>query len=96
MPQGTWLGPYVFLVLIDDLHKILDKFKFVDDVTMVEIIDQTAASSQMQTATNQLAAWSERNFLNVNTRKTKAMLLGPILLSPLSQIAINNGVQSFN
>jgi hypothetical protein len=42
------------LVLIDDLHTILDTFKFVDDVTMVEIIDQTAASSPMQTATNQL------------------------------------------
>jgi hypothetical protein len=47
MPQGTWLGPYVFLVLIDDLHTILDTFKFVDDATMVEIIDQTAARSQM-------------------------------------------------
>jgi len=31
MPQGTWFGPYIFLMLIDDMHTMLDTFKFVDD-----------------------------------------------------------------
>ena len=34
MPQGTWFGPYVFLMLIDDLQTMLNTFKFVDDVTL--------------------------------------------------------------
>jgi hypothetical protein len=33
MPQGTWLDPYVFLMLINDLETDLPTFKFVDDVT---------------------------------------------------------------
>jgi Reverse transcriptase (RNA-dependent DNA polymerase) len=39
MPQGTWLGPYVFLILINDLNTIMASFKFVDDVTLTEIIN---------------------------------------------------------
>ena len=41
MPQGTWFGPYVFLILIDDLNTIMATFKFVDDVTLTEIIEQS-------------------------------------------------------
>ena len=77
MPQGTWFGPYVFLLLIDDLQPMLDTFKFVDDVTMIEIVEQSA-NSQMQIATDQIAAWSRLNFMNINAKKTKEMLLGPI------------------
>jgi len=31
MPQGTWLGPYVFLSLINDLESLVELHKFVDD-----------------------------------------------------------------
>ena len=46
MPQGTWLGPYVFIMLINDLKTDLPTFKFVHDVTITEIISQ-AGPSQM-------------------------------------------------
>jgi hypothetical protein len=55
MPQGTWFGPYVFLILIDDLHTIIDTFKFVDDVTLTEVVVKQPADSRMQLAINQLA-----------------------------------------
>ena len=54
MPLGTWFGSYVFLILIDDLNTIMATFKFVDDVTLTEIIDQSHMS-QMQLAADQVA-----------------------------------------
>lgn len=32
MPQGTWFGPSVFLITINDLHTAMPTFKFTDDV----------------------------------------------------------------
>jgi hypothetical protein len=51
--------------------------KFVDDVTVTEIIN-LHSSSQMQTAADQISEWSQRNLMNINVKKTKEMLLGPI------------------
>lgn len=48
MPQGYWLGPYVFLVFLiflDDLNTITAPFKFVDDVAQTETIDQSHTNS---------------------------------------------------
>jgi hypothetical protein len=47
MPQGTWLGSYVFLALIDVLRAVLSLLKFVDDVTGTAVI-APSTSSQMQ------------------------------------------------
>ena len=53
MPQGTWFGPYVFLIFINYLHTIIDTFKFVDDVTLTEIDIKQPADSRMQLTINQ-------------------------------------------
>jgi hypothetical protein len=91
MPQGTWFGPYVFLILIDDLNTIMATFKFVDDVTLTEIIEQSNLS-QMQLAADQIAGWSHLNFMNINTKKTKEMLLGPVSKNPPPSIAFGTCV----
>jgi hypothetical protein len=76
-------------MLIDDLQAMLDTFKFVDDVTLCEVVvDQS--TSQMQPAARQLDEWSLQNVMNINTKKTE-MMLGPILLNPPPQIVVNNG-----
>ena len=38
MPRGTWLGPYVFIIYINDLQLPLTLSKFIDDVTVVDVI----------------------------------------------------------
>ena len=44
MPQGSWLGPLTFLVLMDDLSTGCLMHKFVDDTTLSEIIGKDAVS----------------------------------------------------
>ena len=38
MPQGTWLGPLTFVILLDDLNPPRAVHKFVDDTTITEIL----------------------------------------------------------
>ena len=88
MPQGTWLGPYVFLSLINDLISSLELHKFVDDCTLSEIISKLNASI-MQQAIDRLDSWSATNLMNVNVKKTKELLLGPINRNPPPILQIN-------
>ena len=48
MPQGTWLGPYVFISLINDLDSLLELHKSVDDCTLSESILETSVSIMQQ------------------------------------------------
>jgi len=56
MPQGTYLSPYVFLTLIDDLTSPLELHKFVDDGTLSEII-KTSGTSIMQQEIDSVDSW---------------------------------------
>ena len=53
IPQGTWFGPYVFLVLINDLVTSLTMHKFIDDTTITEIIPKHN-NSVMQIACSEM------------------------------------------
>jgi len=59
MPQGTWLGPYIFLIHINDLRDNASCLhsKFFDDVTVIEVIEvsDSIASSRMQTQSTRLS-----------------------------------------
>jgi hypothetical protein len=76
LPQGTWLGPLLFIGLINDLATFLSLHKYVDDVTMTEILEQRAAHSLMQDACDEVENWSKAHHMNINPKKTKQMILG--------------------
>ena len=47
MPQGSWLGPLTFLVLIDDLNVDCLLQKYVDDTTLTELLLNNGEPSNM-------------------------------------------------
>ena len=77
MPQGSWLGPLSFLVLIDDLTAGCPTVKYVDDTTMCETFQPKSYKSSMAVFLDNLLAWSLENNVELNTSKTKEMVLGP-------------------
>jgi len=96
MPQGTWLGLYVFLILINDLEATVSLLKYVDDVTASEVL-RRQETSRMQAVADSLADWSSQNFMNINTAKTKEMLLGPINNDPPCLLTIgDNSIERVN
>lgn len=85
MPQGSYLGPLVFLVLINDLTAGCLLHKFVDDTTLSEIIPK-GSSSNMAVILNDVVNWSGKNLMNINWKKTKEMWIGTLAVNLSSDI----------
>jgi len=74
MPQGCYLGPLIFMMLINDLTAGFLLHKFVDDTTLTEI-DPKDGSSNMSTIINDVISWSCKHLMNINWSKTKEMAI---------------------
>jgi len=68
MPQGSWLGPLVFLILTDDLQLQTLTHKYVDDTTISEVVMKDE-SSQMQSVVDELTNWAGAIYRNINGKK---------------------------
>ena len=66
MPQGSWLGPLSYLILIDDLCLACSVHKYVDDTTLTEILPTLSNPSLMPTYLQQLQTWTENNHMIIN------------------------------
>jgi len=80
MPQGSFLGPLTFIVLVDSLQASCLTHKFVDDTMLSEIVAKSA-TSHMQAFCDEIVQQSEEARMNVNGRKTE-MMIGPIAKEP--------------
>jgi hypothetical protein len=89
MPQGAWLGPLIFIILINDLSAECLMHKFLDDTTLSEVVPKGQPSA-MQLYVARVAEWSLLNHMNINFNKTKEMVIGTLSNSPPPVISINN------
>ena len=58
MPQRTWLDPYVVFGHINNLQASVLTFKFVDDVSLMENVEQSGIS-HMQLAVKDVSYCSQ-------------------------------------
>jgi len=89
MPQGSYLGPLIFIILIDNLRPGLLTHKSVDDTTVSET-EVRGSTSAMQSTTEALIEWSQQNNININCKKTKEMIIRPLNKDSVTPLSISS------
>ena len=85
VPQGTKLGPLLFITMINDMELQLPAVKYVDDSTMYEILYRPTRTqlkkgllppkSKFQEAATGVLNWTNTNNAALNAKKTKEMFV---------------------
>ena len=78
-PQGTRLGPWLFLAMINDLRlqEGFHLWKFADYTTVSEVVPASKLSS-LQQAAEYIHDWSQENHLQLNPTKCKEIRTLPL------------------
>ena len=80
VPQGSIMGPLLFLLYINDLPSAIEcshYFLYADDtVIYMSDSEETTAHAGLQHDLHGLSRWCALNRVTINVKKTKAMLFG--------------------
>ena len=94
VPQGSVLGPLLFLIYINDLHNAINSsttFHFADDTNLLIIDDNPhTIQSKLNRDLNNLYKWLLANKISLNATKTELVIFRkPSIKRPILNLKIN-------
>ena len=93
VPQGSILGPLLFLIYINDIVKDINSIIrfFADDTSLYIIVDSPEEASQtINQDLVRISAWAEKWLVSFNPNKTEYILLSRKLNKPVHPPVIMN------
>ena len=74
VPQGTVLGPVLFVLYINDLlESISNGLGFADDTKLIGAIQSMMGVANLQSELNKVTSWSERNNMQLHEQKFEVL-----------------------
>ena len=82
VPQGSVLGPTLFLIFINDIDKAVEVtssvlLKLADDTKVGRVVESEEQGEELQSTINRLVGWSVQWQMLFNTEKCHVLHLGP-------------------
>jgi len=103
VPQGSILGPLLYVIYMADLDKSSDVFNFIfyaDDTTMYVNLGNETNDDVLNNEICKVVKWLRLNKLTINAKKTKLMVFSYRKVVQEPQLMLNGipimGVDSFN
>ena len=75
VPQGSHLGPFIYLLYMNDVHDLLKcpKLSYADDIKLFAVIEKTSDALFLQNQLNTFASWCNDNRMVLNASKCSAI-----------------------
>ena len=82
VPQGSVLGPLLFVIYINDLPDgLLNTFKmYADDSKVIAEVEDTNSEFKLQKDINKIKDWCDKWSMSLNGKKCKVMHFGKKIL----------------
>lgn len=93
VPQGSILGPLLFVLFINDLPRLKNSqiVAYADDVTVVHLTD-ISDELDFQSDIDSFVDWAHKKKLVINDTKTKSLIVSRHSSPPISNVTINGHI----